>query len=56
MTMGNLVIIQRSWRLLFKDHIQNKLELKKRAHHAILAFSNFIFSTVKAIQSYMGVI
>lgn len=50
MTIGNLVI--KGSRDYFLKTVQN--EIFKKAHHAILAFSNFISSAVKAIQSYYG--
>lgn len=51
MTIGNLVI-KGSRDYFLKTTVQN--EIFKKAHHAILAFSNFISSAVKAIQSYYG--
>lgn len=51
MTIKNLVI-KGPRDYFLKTTVQN--EVLKEAHHAILVFSNFISSAVKAIQCYYG--
>lgn len=59
MISGNTVVIQgpREYfsEIILEVTAQNKIELKTKAHHPCnFSIFNFIFSTVEATQSYMG--